>query len=360
MKKICLNQLKELFESIVKIDIKKLEIINKNFKHLKMTYLISGAPGIGKTQILGQIVNKINDEFGRKIKLHSNRIYQEGDVIAGLPNLEHNELNWATPEWFRNIKEDLQDGFEVVVLLDDLHLLNKFQLVSMYEFFETQTLNGKKLGENIKVIAIGNFNVDLSLKCIIDSPIMNRLLGYYELTPKASEITQYFIEGCKSNYKNINHVIANFISAYPKYCYTPAPEAGIMFPSPRSWEHFALSYEIAEGNIDDLICDPMAILGEDCGRDFKLSYEFLNYSDDELEKFDDNISKNVFKAFVLVGKINDKRLLIDKLKMLKNKLNRESFILIIRNLTYSKKIGVTDIVVNFKDLIEDLKNYFKI
>lgn len=250
-----------------------LDIKTKDFKQVveysienNSVVLVSGAPGVGKSQIL----HSVCEQLGRD--LIDIRLYNKAEFSAGLPTVQetyiegkkHYTTFFTLPDWLLHLKNLEGMGKNPVVLFDDLHLLEESFQKPLYEFFEKYELNGHQV-KPCPIFILGNFNLDNLNHFVLQSPIMNRLEGAYHFTPDLASFLSL---------STIHSKVKFFLSIHrnePSFFYTEDPMDGNMFPSPRAWENFSRQVE----------SHPMrasiakAILGEEVGSVVEVEWDTL-------------------------------------------------------------------------------------
>ena len=183
--------------------------------------LISGAPGIGKSEIAYQVAQE------RGLTLYEVRLYEQGEAAVGFPRLDTEVTKFTKPFWFDRIEKDRPD----IVFFDDFHLVPGAIQQYLYRFLTSRQIHDYTLDYTPTVIVAGNFNIDTAGACDIQAPVMNRFDAAVTFEP---DLDKFVVWGFETG--RIDPRIIAFLKANPDLFYTPDPPPTAMFPSPRSWE----------------------------------------------------------------------------------------------------------------------------
>ena len=219
--------------------------------------LISGAPGIGKSEITYQVCEKLG------LKLLEVRLYEEGETAAGLPKLHSDITEFTKTWWFK----ELETGKYDVLFLDDFHLVPPMIQSYLYRFLTSRVFHNYTLEKPIKIIVAGNFNLQTASATEVQSPIMSRFSMAVEYKPTVDTFIEYMTQK-----PDVFHVsIIAFLKAFPDYLYHTDPPYTEMYHNPRSWER--LSRYIMEN--EQMHKFAPAIVGYDAGGKFVEYWKIL-------------------------------------------------------------------------------------
>jgi len=258
-------------------------LLKESLKHHN-NILISGAPGVGKSEITYQVCQDLG------LKLYETRLYELGETAAGLPILdkENKRMDFAKPFWF----EDVLEGNYDALFFDDFHQVVQAIQKYLYRTLTSRMLHNYQLPENIKIIVAGNFELDSANSSPIQSPIMSR----FDLAIKYEPSIDNFLKWASSNKKFDTRVLA-FLKAHPDLLYTPDPPTSEMFPCPRTWEY--VSKEISVSNKPDLV---PGIVGPRAGGIFQEFWSLLDKEPEDILKIEPNeleAQEQVAATFIL-------------------------------------------------------------
>lgn len=196
--------------------------IENNIKH---AILGLGAPGIGKSQVIGQIGKK----YGYKVI--DIRLSQMSEVeIGGLiyPNEDKTKTRWLTPEI---LPDEKRDGKNTILLLDEITSCTKRVQVAAYQLILDRRIGQYKLPEGTFVIALGNREEDDGVYVQMAGPLADRFEIHY---------IDIDFESWKNGYalkNNIHPYVLKYLTYKPSSLHTQVSGAEEMiFATPRSWE----------------------------------------------------------------------------------------------------------------------------
>jgi len=253
--------------------------------------LISGPPGIGKSEITYQVC----EELG--LRMYETRLYEQGETAVGLPIIDSSKgvTRFTKPFWFH----ELETGSFDVLFLDDFHLVVPGIQKYLYRTLTSRMLHDYKLSKGIKIIVAGNFSIDSADASPIQSPIMSR----FDLAIKYEPTIDTFLNWALKSPRFDTRVLA-FLKSNPDLLYTSDPPTSEMFPCPRTWEY--VSREISATNKPDKVT---GIVGERAGAIFQEFWALLDRDPEEILRQDPNFMEAqelVASAFILARYFVDK------------------------------------------------------
>ena len=235
--------------------------------------MISGAPGIGKSEITYEVCKK------RRLKMLEVRLYEEGESAAGLPLVKNEVTCFTKPEWFHELETNSYN----VVFFDDFHLVVSGIQAYLYRFLTSRMLHHYKIHRPLKVIVAGNFAIESASACEIQSPIMSRFNVFLNFVPSIDS----FLSWAKST-DRIHSYVYGYLKLNPEDLYTADPQVNEMFPCPRAWE------TLSKFGYKDLWKYAPSIVGSDVGSKFLDFLEIVKRSLNDLLKMRiDNINQAV-------------------------------------------------------------------
>lgn len=201
------------------------ETIEFNIRHgIKHAVLGLGAPGVGKSQLIGQI----GEKFGYKVI--DLRLAQMSEVeIGGLiyPNEARTKTVWLAPDV---LPDEKRDGEKTILLLDEITSCSKRVQVAAYQLILDRRIGQYRLPEGTFVIGLGNREDDDGVYIQLAGPLADRFEIHY-IEPD--------FEGWKFDYalKNgVHPLVISYLTHRPQSLHTQAVEQGSMtFATPRSW-----------------------------------------------------------------------------------------------------------------------------
>jgi len=205
---------------------KKLKEILKVAFESNLSILITGPPGIGKSEIFVQCVNEINEDTNPETPFTAEevRLYlMEPGEAKGIPWLVNGETVWSRPSW-------LPKNENAVFFFDDIHNVNEYSQSTLYELLLCRRLHGHKVPDSTRFVAAGNLGLASANSSEIASPIMDRFDICVEFTPSLDSFLEYAVS------QDFNDKLLAFLNSYGKdFFFTSDPPPSEKFPSPRSW-----------------------------------------------------------------------------------------------------------------------------
>ena len=220
---------------------------------------ISGAPGIGKSEITYQVAKDLG------LSLMEVRLYELGSSSAGLPLLKEEITTFSKPWWFKQAEEQRPD----IIFFDDFHSVPREIQKFFYRLLTDRTIHNYKLPYNPKIILAGNFNIESAGAAIIESPVMGR----FEVMLHYKPSIDVFLKWAYKQEDRFDTRVLAFLKINPDKLYTEDPPPTSKFPSPRNWEH--LSKNISVTNSPDYA---PGIVGTETGLIFQDFWDYLNRS----------------------------------------------------------------------------------
>ena len=134
---------------------------------------IWGAPGIGKSELVQQIVD--SGELGNAYMIDLRLALMEPTDLRGYPfrNPENNLMEWAPPADLPT--QELADAHDTIVLfLDELNSAPPSVQAAAYQLVLNKRIGQYKLPTNVKIVAAGNRETDRGVTYRMPSPLTNR------------------------------------------------------------------------------------------------------------------------------------------------------------------------------------------
>lgn len=216
--------------------------------------LISGAPGIGKSDLMSQIAIKTGaglnpqylgtmliEQFGMPLPVtDENAQFQKWSLpeFYSTENLRINMLSlanmcYSTFEDEENSKRGDQIFPDWIILfMDDLHLATKTIQTYFFQLLTYRSIHNKKMPDNFLMVAAGNRSIDRAGAQPIMAPIVNR---FFVIDVKATAddwIKNFAIPN------KLRQDIISFIEFYPDLLQSEPLESK-PWASPRSWTYLS-------------------------------------------------------------------------------------------------------------------------
>ena len=132
-----------------------------------------GAPGIGKSELVEQIVN--GGEIGNSVMIDMRLALLEPTDLRGYPfrNPETNAMEWSPPSDLPS--EDFASDYDNVILfLDELNSAPPSVQAAAYQLVLNRRVGQYKLPDNVRIVAAGNRETDRGVTYRMPAPLANR------------------------------------------------------------------------------------------------------------------------------------------------------------------------------------------
>ena len=132
-----------------------------------------GAPGIGKSELVEQIVN--SGELGTATIIDMRLALLEPTDLRGYPfrNPETNTMEWSPPTDLPS-KEYAEQFDTVVLFLDELNSAPPSVQAAAYQLVLNRKVGQYELPDNVRIVAAGNRETDRGFTFRMPSPLANR------------------------------------------------------------------------------------------------------------------------------------------------------------------------------------------
>ena len=185
-------------------------------KNLKLSTMIWGPPGIGKSSIVAQITRS------HKIDFVDVRLSQLAPTdLRGLPVAEDGISKWYPPEF-------LPHSGNGILFLDELNMAPPAMQGVAQQLILDRRVGSYVVPEGWYVWAAGNRKEDRAAVFDMPAPLANRFL-HLQVEPDFESFKTYALA------KNIHEQIIAFLSFRPSLLHKLDPQQPA-WPSPRSWE----------------------------------------------------------------------------------------------------------------------------
>lgn len=209
-----------------------------------------GPPGIGKTESVEQIAQRVSQETGKRVVVTSIRLsnFTRPDLVGFMIyDRENKRAIWLPPE---NFILDESENTINIVFLDEIPDAHEHLQKAVNQIVDERTVGVHKLAENSFFILAGNRKTDNCMTYRMPDSTGNRL-------------RHYNVKADFDSWKNwaINHNIHEKVLGYLSYdnskLYDLEKERDrVAFASPRSWTAVSdLLYTMDDEDLDDLYED---------------------------------------------------------------------------------------------------------
>lgn len=228
------------------------------FLKAKLVPLLTGSPGIGKSQIYQSIADQYN------LKLIDIRLSQ-ADVtdLLGFPNIQGNKAGYVPMDTFPIEGDPIPKGYSGWMLLfDELTSANTALQSASYKIILDRMVGQFKLHKNVAICAAGNLETDNAIVQPMSTALQSRLV-HLELVVDAEE----WLDWAGSN--GIDHRITSYINFKPGNLYTFKPDhTDNTYGSPRTWEFASRVLQVTEDTSPDRLPMLAGTVSEGVAREF--------------------------------------------------------------------------------------------
>ena len=206
---------------------------------IKLSTMIWGPPGIGKSSIVMQTAEAHNMDF---IDLRLSQLAPTD--LRGLPVAENGLSRWFPPEFLP------QDGVGVL-FLDELNLAPPAMQGMAQQLILDRRVGSYTVPDGWYIWAAGNRKEDFASVYDMPSPLANRFL-HVEVDPDLDSFKRYALA------QGVHEQIIAFLAFRPTLLHKLVPQQNI-WPSPRSW---VMASELHQAEMDVTAAIGSAAAGE--------------------------------------------------------------------------------------------------
>lgn len=192
--------------------------------------MLWGAPGVGKSQLVRQIADSLENSTGKKVVVTDVRLLLFNPVdLRGIPTFDATRTLsvWLRPKIF-----DMDASSDVinVLFLDEITAAPQSVQAAAYQITLDRVVGEHKLPDNCIVIAAGNRVTDRSVAYKMPRALANRLL-HIEIEVNFSSWAEWAIKN------KVNKKVLGFLTFRRSFlCEEPDGSDRLAFATPRSWE----------------------------------------------------------------------------------------------------------------------------
>ena len=192
--------------------------------------MLWGQPGIGKSQAVRQIAQRVASQSGRKAHITDVRLILFNPIdLRGIPSADaKKEFSvWLKPEIF---KMDEGSKHFNVLLLDEITAALPSVQAAAYQLALDRSIGEHKLPDNCVVIAAGNRVTDKSVAYKMPKALSNRLM-HFEVKSDFDEWKRWALQA------GIDSRVIGFLSFRHDLLNTfDSADDSVAFATPRTWE----------------------------------------------------------------------------------------------------------------------------
>lgn len=228
---------------------------------VKISTMMWGKPGIGKTQVAEQLARYIG---GRLYDIRLTTI--DSADLHGLPYYDHET---KTTQWYR--PEDLPNSEEPAVLfLDELSSAPAHIQPTVYGLLQERRVGQHKIPDNTIIVAAGNQVTDGAVAYEMGTAIADRLIHLHVVANPEDWINNYAVP------KGLHPAVVAFVKTAPQHFETTEASMNqdhLIAATPRSWERVSdimnsvtdpvMQRILVAGTIGSAISNEFFIVAED-------------------------------------------------------------------------------------------------
>jgi energy-coupling factor transporter ATP-binding protein EcfA2 len=212
----------------------------------KRPVFLWGPPGIGKSDIVGQITNSLPKSHLIDIRLS---LWDPTD-IKGMPyySANDNTMKWAPPVELPS-EEFAAQYDNIVLFLDEMNSAAPAVQSAAYQLILNRRVGTYKLPDNVMIVAAGNRDADKGVTYRMPAPLANRFV-HLELTVDFGDWFDWAVDN--KQHKDV----VGFLNFSKKDLYDFDPKSSSRsFATPRSWAFVSelLDDELDESTTTDLV-----------------------------------------------------------------------------------------------------------
>ena len=198
-----------------------------------------GPPGIGKSDIIGQITNSLSKPHLIDIRLS---LWEPTD-IKGIPYFDSNSgtMVWAPPGELPT-QEFAAQFDNIVLFLDEMNSAAPAVQAAAYQLILNRRVGQYKLPDNVLIVAAGNRDADKGVTYRMPAPLANRFV-HLELTVDFDDWFAWAVAN------DIHRDVVGYLTFSKKDLYDFDPKSSSRsFATPRSWSFVS---ELLEDDDDE-------------------------------------------------------------------------------------------------------------
>lgn len=200
----------------MKINTAKKHIINAH--HKKITPMLWGPPGIGKSSIVKQVAQELGIEL---IDLRLPQLDPPDLRGIPVPNRDKKVCEWFYPEYFPT-------GGEGILFLDEIEKALVPVKNAALQLVLDREVGSYRLPDGWSIVCAGNREDDGAFSTQLGSALANRMIHF-----QVEADYHAWLEWARE--RNIHNGILGYLAFQPQHLYRYEPGSNA-FPSPRTWE----------------------------------------------------------------------------------------------------------------------------
>ena len=208
--------------------------------------MLWGAPGVGKSQAVRQLAEKIQGATGKCVNVTDVRLLLFNPIdLRGIPtaNADKTLAVWLKPQIFQM---DASESVVNILFLDELSAAPQSVQAAAYQITLDRVVGEHKLPENCIVIAAGNRTTDKSVSFKMPKALANRIL-HINVEDNFDSWMKWAVEN------GINEKVIGFLSFRRDFLNGfDSSSDDLAFSTPRSWEMVSNLLNHVEDDVDKM------------------------------------------------------------------------------------------------------------
>lgn len=260
--------------------------------------MLWGPPGVGKSQAVRQMAEKVGEKTGKKVAVTDVRLLLFNPIdLRGIPtaNADKTLAVWLKPQIFQM---DEDESVINVLFLDELSAAPQSVQAAAYQITLDRVVGEHRLPDNCIVIAAGNRTTDKSVAFKMPKALANRLM-HIEVESSTESWKKWAIG------TGINEKIVGFLSFKPDYLMKfDASSEDLAFPTPRSWEMVSNILNYVDDDIDRMYSLIAGLIGTGAAVEFRTwakVYSELPEIEEIFDGKDPKMPRNTDAMYALVS-----------------------------------------------------------
>ena len=225
--------------------------------------MLWGPPGVGKSQAIRQIAERIERETGKSVKVTDVRLLLFNPIdLRGIPtaNADKTLAVWLKPQIFQM---DAGDDTVNILFLDEISAAPQSVQAAAYQITLDRAVGEHRLPDNCIVIAAGNRTTDKSVAYRMPKALANRLL-HIEIEGSFPAWKQWAVTS------GIHEKVIGFLSFRQNLLMDfDAGSDDLAFPTPRAWEAVSRILNGIDEDIDNMYALIAGIVGTGAAVEFR-------------------------------------------------------------------------------------------
>ena len=192
----------------------------------KLVPMLTGSPGIGKSQI----IHKIAEDFN--LKVIDLRLSQcDLTDLLGFPQITGSKAGYVPMDTFPIQGDKVPDGYSGWMLfLDEMNGAVPAVQAAAYKLILDRMVGSYHLHKNVAIVCAGNLETDNGIVNPMPTPLQSRMV-HLELVADVKEWLDWAVSS------GIDHRITSYINFKPGNLYTFQPDhTDHTYGCPRTWE----------------------------------------------------------------------------------------------------------------------------